>query len=90
VTTFANLLGKNDQVCLPGQFNEWREPKQLEFDKETGTVGGIIEGEKIWNEDKEAQCKVSIYATSNIEFFEEDGIKKQRIKLFLEEENKEE
>ncbi|MCK4800285.1 hypothetical protein KAS31_04880 [Candidatus Parcubacteria bacterium] len=92
ITTFANLLGKNDQVCLPGQFNEWKKPKQLKFDEDTGTIGGVIEREKGWNEE-EAQCKVSIYIDydkSDIEIFEEDGIKKQRMKISLEEENMEE
>jgi len=92
ITTLANLLGKNDQVCLPGQFNEWKEPKQLKFDKDTRVIGGVIEGEKGWNEE-EAQCKVSIYVDydkSDIEIFEEDGIKKQRIKVCLEEKDMEE
>lgn len=92
ITTLANLLEKNDQVCLPGQFNGWKEPKQLKFDKDTGVIGGVIEGEKGWNEE-EAQCKVSIYVDydkSDIEIFEEDGIKKQRMKISLEEENMEE
>ena len=39
---------------------------------------------------EKAQCKISIFAMSAIEIFEEDGIKKQRIKIYLEEENREE
>lgn len=90
VTALANLLGKNDQVRLPGQFNEWKEPDQLKFNEKTGTIGGVIEGKKVLNEDEEFQCKISIPAEGAIEIFEEDGIKKQRMKIFLEEDNMEE
>ncbi len=95
VVALANLLGKNDQVCLPGQFNRWGDPKygdpkQLEFNEKTGAIEGVIEGEKSWDENKKAECKISIYAISEIEIIERNGIKKQIMKINLGEENKEE
>ena len=88
VTTLANLLRKNDQVCLPGQFNNWGEPKQLKFNKKTGAIEGAIEGEKPWDENKKAECKISIYAISEFGIIERDGVKKQIMKINLGEKNK--
>lgn len=60
VATLANLLGKNKEVYLPGDFNKWYAPDPLEFNKETGEIEGEIEGKTIWDKNKPAQCKIAI------------------------------
>ena len=85
VMTFANFLGKNKEVYLPGKFNNWDAPDPLKFNEE-----GELEGEIVWNKNKRAQCKIAIRIKSE---FDNGGWKdgaKQIMKINLEEENKEE
>ena len=60
IIAFANLLGKNKEVYLPGDFNSWDAPDPFEFNEDTGE----LEGEMVWNKDRRAQCKIAIRSKS--------------------------
>jgi len=82
VLAFANFLGKNKDVYLPGGFNGWDAPKPLEFNEETGELEGII----VWDKKKRSQCKIAIHNESK---FDNGGWKKgadQEMKINLGEE----
>lgn len=90
VVKFSNLLGKNNEVYLPGDFNKWYAPDPLKFNKDTGGIGGVIEGKTAWNEEKKAQCKPAIHIKSEFDNGGwEDGAD-QIMTIDLGEENEEE
>ena len=99
VTALANLIGKSSVVNLPGQFNEWSDPKRLILNEKTGELEGVIEktmsGEKTWDE-KNVECKISISPNSD-EFvnsnFDDGGWKEgknQVMTIYLEKDETEE
>ena len=88
VATLASLLGKNEEVYLPGDFNGWYAPNPLEFNKETGEIEGEIEREKVWDKNKPAQCKIAIHIKSEFDDggWEDGAEQKMEIVLGAEEE----
>lgn len=90
VAKLASLLGKNNEVYLPGDFNKWKAPDPLDFDEKTKEIKGVIERGTVWGEKKEAQCKIAIHIKSEFDNGEwEDGAD-QKMEINLEEEDKEE
>lgn len=57
VVCLAKLLGKENNICLPGQYNNWQRSHDQAFtlDEETGDLENVIK----WN-GSQIECKVAI------------------------------